>query len=106
MENRQSLVARSTSILGGMPGRREPLIGIPLDPNRGGDLARRAERAARWLWSRGIYPSPSAVSMRMRGRTRDCLNDVETKARNAVLAELGVPYQRKDRRFPNPGGRR
>lgn len=77
----------------------EPAILIPLDKNRSGGCAGRAARATRWLWSRGIYPSPSAVNMRMRGWTRDCLNGVETKARNAVMAELGISRQRHDDRF-------
>ena len=68
---------------------------VPLDPNRTGTVARRAERATRYLWSRGIYPTPSAVNLRMRGRTRDCLNGIETKARNAVLEELKIPMLRK-----------
>lgn len=81
---------------------RLPLIIIPMDPNRKGSVAARARRATRWLWSRGIYPSPSAVNMRMRGRTRDCLNGVETSARNRVMAELGIPRQRRWSRAPRP----
>lgn len=68
---------------------------IPLDPNRSGTVAQRAERATRWLWSRAIYPTPSAVNLRMRGATRDCLNGVETKARGRVLRELKIPFLRK-----------
>lgn len=72
---------------------------IPLDRNRGGGVAARAQRATRWLWSRGIYPSPSAVCMRMRGWVRDNLNGVETKSRNEVMAELKITRQRRDNRF-------
>lgn len=94
-------MARSTSIFleVGRDQRDRPLIFIPLDRNRSGSCADRAARATHWLWSRGIYPSPSAVNMRMRGATRDCLNGVETTARNAVMAELGIQRQRRDRRF-------
>lgn len=96
-------MARSTSVYK-LPSGPQPLIGIPLDPNRRGSCADRAARATRWLWSRGIYPSPSAVNMRMRGWTRDCLNGVETKARNAVMAELGISRQRHDVRFVRRSG--
>lgn len=75
----------------------KPQILIPLDKNRSGGVAARAERATRWLWSCGIYPSPSAVNMRMRGKTRDCLNGIETKARNKVMKDLGITRQRRDR---------
>jgi len=84
-------VAASRSVKPG--GQLE--IYIPLDRNRAGGVARRAARATRWLWSKGVYPSPSAVNMRMRGETRDCLNGIETKARNAVMLELGIQRQRR-----------
>lgn len=74
-----------------------PRILVPMDRNRRGGVAKRAERATRWLWSRGIYPCPSAVNMRMRGRVRDCLNGIETAARNRVMAELGIGRQRRSR---------
>lgn len=74
---------------------RDALILIPVDSNRTGGVARRCRRATIWLLSRGIYPSPSAVNMRMRGEVRDCLNGVETRERNAVLAERGVPKMRR-----------
>jgi len=77
----------------------QPRICIPLDPNRTGTVAQRAGRATRWLWSRGIYPSPSAVNMRMRGQPRDCLNGIETTARNEVVDQLGITRQRNDKRF-------
>lgn len=82
-----------TEIFGG--GRKNPMIMIPLDPNQKGTVEERTKRATRWLWSHGIYPSPSAVNMRMRGKTRDCLNGIETKVRNEVAKELGIPYQRE-----------
>lgn len=72
---------------------------IPLDRNQNGGVAERAKRATRWLWSHGVYPSPSAVNMRMRGWTRDCLNGIETKARNEVMYALGITRQRRDKRF-------
>lgn len=70
------------------------MIWIPIDPSNKGGVAARVERATRWLWSRGVFPSPSAVNVRMRGRTRDCLNGIETKARNGVMKDLGIPRQR------------
>lgn len=90
-------MARSRSVHPSPDGLLSILI--PLDPNRSGGVAARAKRATRWLWSRGVYPSPSAVNMRMRGWTRDCLNGIETKARNAVMAELKITRQRNDKRF-------
>lgn len=85
-------MARSRRIF---PGGADVRIEIPIDPNRKGDLAERTRRATLWLISRGVYPTPSAVNMRMRGRTRDCLNGVETKARNAVLLERGLGRMRR-----------
>lgn len=85
-------MAKSKSIFP-LVGSKQPQILIPLDL-AGGSVEERTKRATRWLWSKGIYPSPSAVNMRMRGFTRDCLNGVETKVRNEVAKELGIPYQR------------
>jgi hypothetical protein len=85
---------RSTSVFPGSGSPNKVRIEIPLDPNRSGTVAARAARATRWLWARGVYPSPSAVNMRMRGATRDCLNGIETKARNAVLDQLNITRQR------------
>ena len=90
-------MARSRSVHAAVDGVLR--IIIPLDTNRSGDVAARVRRATRWLWSRGVYPSPSAVCMRMRGWTRDCLNGIETKARNEVMAELKITRQRRDKRF-------
>jgi len=86
-------MARSTSVVS--TAGPSPTIGIPLDPNRAGSCADRAARATLWLWAHGIYPSPSAVNMRMRGRTRDCLNGEETKARNAVMRDRAISRQRR-----------
>lgn len=72
---------------------REPHIYIPQDHNRG-SLRKRTIRATRWLWSRGIYPGPSAVTMRLHGRSRRDLNGVETKARNETMIALGITRQR------------
>lgn len=90
-------MARSRSIRPALDGH--PAVLIPLDRNRFGGVASRVKRATRWLWSRGIYPSPSAVNVRMRGWTRDCLNGIETKARNSVMAELKITRQRTDKRI-------
>lgn len=87
---RSTSIVRRDAALG-----RGPEIAIPVDPNRSGGVAARAERATRWCWSRGIYPSPSAVNMRMRGWTRDCLNGIETTARNKVMQELQITRQRR-----------
>lgn len=77
------------------PGGVEVRIEIPLDPNRNGSVAQRTRRATLYLLSRGVYPTPSAVNMRMRGETRDCLNGIETKVRNAVLLERGIGRTRR-----------
>lgn len=75
-------------------------VAIPVDVG-GGSLSKRTERAVRWLWSRGIYPGPAAVSLRLHGHVRPSrtLNGVETKVRNRILGELGVGRQRRDPRF-------
>ncbi len=78
---------------------------IPLDPNRGGTVGHRVARATRWLWSRCIYPTPSAVNLRMRGKTRDCLNGIETTVRNEILDAIGVPMPRKWRGSNKRGSR-
>lgn len=87
-------MAKSKSVFLSDDGSGLPCILVPLDKNCKGTVEERTKRATRWLWSHGIYPSPSAVNMRMRGKTRDCLNGVETKARNEVAKELNIPYQR------------
>lgn len=73
----------------------DAVIYIPRDRNRTGDVFARATRACRWLWSRGIYPGPAAVSTRMHGRGRRDLNDRETRARTATMARLRIPLQRR-----------
>lgn len=70
------------------------LIYIPRD-TAGGKREDRVERAVRWLWSRGLYPGPSAVSLRLHGRATRTINGVETKVRNRLMQELGIPRQRK-----------
>lgn len=62
-----------------------------------GTLAQRTERATRWLWNRGIYPGVAALTLRLHGHTRQCLNGVECKARRTVMQELGIPLQRQRR---------
>lgn len=73
---------------------------IPID-TAGGTIQQRVERAVRFLWSRGIYPGPAAVCLRLRGNTRPSrtLNGAETKVRNRLLLELGIGRQRRDERF-------
>ena len=68
---------------------------IPTDPNQSGNVAERVKRATVWLWSRCIYPTPSAVNLRVRGKTRNNLNGVEVKARDSVLNEKRIPMPRK-----------
>jgi hypothetical protein len=72
-------------------------IFIPRD-TAGGTLEERVERAVRWLWSRGLYPGPSAVTMRLHGKARRDLNDRETKVRNRLLEQLKIGRQRNYRR--------
>jgi hypothetical protein len=78
-------------------GGRDLDCAIPRDV-AGGSLEKRTARAVRWLWSRGIYPGPAAVSLRLHGKTRAnrCLNGVETRVRNRMLVELGIGRQRRD----------
>jgi len=78
-------------------------VAIPVD-RAGGTLVARTSRAVRWLWSRGIYPGPAAVNLRLRGRTNSSrtLSGRETRTRNALLVELGIPRLRRDRRFELP----
>lgn len=92
---------RSTSVERTYAYTNKVRIYIPKDPKPyEGNVYARAYRATRWLWARGVYPSPSAVNMRMRGKTRDCLNGIETRARNKVMMELGIPKQRKVKTGP------
>lgn len=72
------------------------VVFIPRDI-KGGSYEARIKRAVRWLWSRGIYPGPTAVSLRLHGHTRPSrsLNGKETKIRNELLLELGISRQRK-----------
>lgn len=76
---------------------REPVLQIPRDV-AGGEREQRVARAVRWLWSRGIYPGPSAVTLRLHGRARRDLNGVEARVRNRLLGELGIGRQRRVRR--------
>lgn len=70
------------------------VILIPLD-KAGGVYYKRIERAVRWLWSRGIYPGPAAVSLRLHGHATRTINGKETAIRNRILFELGIPRQRQ-----------
>lgn len=69
------------------------LILVPRAANRG-TREQRVWAACRWLWSRGIYPSPAAVSLRLHGRATRSINGFETRIRNRFLAEEGIPRQR------------
>lgn len=73
------------------------MVAVPKDKNRKGSVERRAFRASRWLWSRGIYPGIYAVSARMHGRARRRLNDREARGRRAAMIALSLPYQRQRR---------
>jgi len=75
-------------------GASEVRVLIPKDHARGGYRA-RVERAVRWLWSRGIYPGPSAVSLRLHGYATRTLNGRETWVRNEMMVKLGIRRQRK-----------
>ena len=76
----------------------EPVICIPRDM-AGGYRVQRARRAVLWLWSRGIYPGPAAIGMRLYGHISRSLSGVETAVRNQVMRELKIPRQRRDDRF-------
>jgi hypothetical protein len=81
--------------------RYQPMIGndaeifIPRD-GAPGTREQRIRRAVRWLWSRGIYPGPAALSLRLHGHTRGSrtLNGVETKLRNEMLESMNIGRQR------------
>jgi hypothetical protein len=75
-------------------GGDDLVVFIPQD-KRGGSRVKRIERAVRWLWSRGIYPGPAAVSLRLHGHATRTINGVETMARNRLLIELGISRQRR-----------
>jgi hypothetical protein len=82
-------------------GQDELLVLIPHAPHRRGEKrVRRIERAVRWLWSRGIYPGPAALSLRLHGRATRSINGVETSVRNRMLEELGIRRQRTYREDP------
>lgn len=72
----------------------DAVILIPVDHGRSCKRVDRVFRACRWLWSRGIYPSPAALSLRLRGRATRTLNGFETKLRNAFLERHGIPHPR------------
>lgn len=61
----------------------------------GGTYRARIIRAVRWLWSRGIYPSPAAMSLRLHGHATRTINGKETAIRNKMMEELGITRQRK-----------
>jgi len=69
------------------------IIYIPRDM-AGGRREARIERAVRWLWSRGIYPGPSAVSLRLHGHANRTIDGFETIVRNRLMKELKIPRQR------------
>lgn len=73
----------------------DALVLVPRDRRRTGTRLQRIERAVRWLWSRGIYPGPAALTLRLHGRARRDLNGIETKVRNRLLVELGIGRQRR-----------
>ena len=68
-------------------------IHIPQD-TAGGARTVRIKRAVRWLWSRGVYPGPAAMGLRLHGRVRRDLNGVETKVRNEMLLIMNISRQR------------
>lgn len=72
----------------------DAVIFIPVDRGRRCKRADRVLRACRWLWSRGIYPSPAALSLRLRGRSTRTLNGFETRLRNTFLEAKGIPHPR------------
>lgn len=69
-------------------------IWIPVAARRRESRRERVLRACRWCWSRGIFPSPAALSLRLRGRATRCLNGFETKVRNEWLDEKKIPHPR------------
>lgn len=72
----------------------DALILIPKD-TAGGTYKARVERAVRWLWSRGIYPGPAAVSLRLHGHATRSINGRETSIRNRLMVELRIRRQRR-----------
>lgn len=72
----------------------EILVRIPRDTG-GGSRAERADRAVRFLWSRGIYPGPAAMGLRLYGHPVRSLSGLETSVRNGVMVELRIPRQRR-----------
>jgi hypothetical protein len=56
----------------------------------------RVEAAVRSLWSRGLYPSPTAVN-RAIGRTPSSnLGGQGPKFRRDEMCRIGIPFQRKN----------
>lgn len=66
---------------------------IPKD-NVPGKREERIRRAVKFLWSRGIYPGPAAMCLRLHGKIRRDLNSVEAKIRNEMLTLIKIPRQR------------
>lgn len=84
------------------PVGKEPVIFIPAAPP-GGSRRLRVEAAVRWLWSRGIYPGPAAMSLRLHGRATRTINGFETSVRNRMMKVLGISRQRHYRFDPAEG---
>lgn len=72
----------------------DALILIPRAARRSESRRERILRACRWCWSRGIFPSPAALSLRLRGRSTRTLNGFETRVRNEWLDEKKIPHPR------------
>ncbi len=77
-----------------------PFVVIPKDEVRPGENKHeRAYRACSWLWSYGLYPTPTYLSMRLYGHESDNVNGAVSKARRKFLADRGIPLMK-------PNGRR
>lgn len=63
---------------------------------KGGSYEARVRRAVRFLWSRGIYPGPAAMGVRLHGHSLSSLNGRETRWRNLEMRRLRIPRQRRD----------
>lgn len=58
----------------------------------------RFKRAVRRLWSRGIYPGPTALNRELHGHSSNNLGGCQPRWRRDVMRELGIPLQRKPRK--------
>lgn len=76
------------------PGASDARILIPTATRRSETRRERVLRACRWCWSRGIFPSPAALSLRLRGRSTRTLNGFETRVRNEFLDTAKIPHPR------------